>query len=92
MKITDKRISEIIREEVNALDFFKALNQQSGELTPWDAETKMERMKPTNAMKSKGGIPTRDYGVIRGYNDWSENFRDRMTYPEYCVKFGLRRK
>lgn len=86
-----KRISEIIREEISALDFFTRLNQQSGEMSPWDASTKMERMKPINAHRSKGNIPTRDYGVLRGYNDWSKNYRGVMTYPQYCDKFQIRR-
>lgn len=94
--ISDRKIARIIREsiemvcEMDAVDFFSNLNKQSNGLTPWDSEGKMDRMQPTNAMKSKGTIPTKDY-VMRGYNDWNENFRDRMTYPEYCVKFGLRR-
>ena len=51
----------------------------------------MERMQPSNAARSSGSVPTRDIGVMRGYNDWSKNFRDAMTYPQYCEKFGLRR-
>ena len=89
--ITDKRISEIIKEEVSVLDFFRDLNNQSGEMKPWNPETKMDRMKPLNAYKSKGSIPTKDYGVIRGYNDWKKNYSGRMGYPEYCEKFGVRR-
>ena len=89
--MNSKRIHEIIMEEVNALDFFNSINQQSGELTPWNPETKMERMQPSNAARSRGSVPTKDIGVIRGYNDWSKNFRDAMTYPQYCEKFGLRR-
>jgi len=86
-----KRISEIIREEIDALEFFSNLNKQSGELKPWDAATKMDRMKPINAHRSKGSIPTRDYGIIRGYNDWKLNYSDKITYPQYCEKFGIRR-
>ena len=89
--MNDRRIREIIREEVNALDFFNGINQRSGELTPWNPDTKMERMRPGNAARSKGNIPTKDIGVMRGYNDWNKNFRDAMTYPQYCEKFGLRR-
>ena len=51
----------------------------------------MERMQPSNASRSNGSAPTREYGVIRGYNDWSANFKGEMTYPQYCAKFGLRR-
>ena len=89
--MNDRRIREIIREEVDALDFFNGINQRSGELTPWNPDTKMERMQPSNAARSSGSVPTRDIGVMRGYNDWSKNFRDAMSYPQYCEKFGLRR-
>jgi hypothetical protein len=89
--MNDRRIREIIREEVDALDFFGGINQRSGGLTPWDSEGKMGRMQPINASRSNGSVPTKDIGVIRGYNDWSKNFRDAMTYPQYCEKFGLRR-
>lgn len=89
--MNDRRIREIIREEVDALDFFNDINKRSGDLTPWNPETKMERMQPGNAARSRGSAPTKDFGVIRGYNDWDKNFRDVMTYPQYCEKFGLRR-
>ena len=91
MTISDKRIHEIIMEEINALDFFNDINKQSGGLTPWDAEGKMDRMQPSNAARSQGSAPTNDYGVIRGYNDWRENFKQVMNYPQYCKKFGVRR-
>lgn len=91
MKMNSKRIREIIREEVDALEFFNGINQSNGGLTPWNPDTKMERMQPSNASRSNGSVPTREYGVIRGYNDWSANFKGEMTYPQYCAKFGLRR-
>jgi hypothetical protein len=96
--MTRKRISEIIREaiasrldEIDAVDFFNGLNKQSGSLTPWDAEGKMDRMRPSNASRSSGSMPPRDFGVIRGYNDWRENFKNVMDYPQYCQRFGVRR-
>lgn len=96
--MTNDRISEIIREaiasrlnEIDAVDFFNGLNKQSGGLTPWNAEDKMERMRPSNASRSQGSVPTNDYGVIRGYNDWRENFKNVMDYPQYCQKFNVRR-
>ena len=89
--ISDKRIHEIIMEEINALDFFDGLNKSNGGLTPWDAEGKMDRMQPSNAARSNGSMPPRDFGVIRGYNDWRETFKQVMDYPQYCKKFGVRR-
>ena len=91
MELSNERISKIIREEVDALEFFQGLNDVNGGLTPWDASTKMDRMQPTNAMRSSGSVPTRDYGAIRGYNDWRDNFKNVMDYPSYCKKFGVRR-
>ena len=91
VKMDDVRIGEIIREEIDALDFFNGINKSNGGLTPWDAETKMDRMHPSNASRSNGSVPTRDYGVIRGYNDWRDNFKSVMDYPSYCVRFGVRR-
>ncbi len=82
------RIDRIIRESIE--DFLNGLNANGG-LTPWDAETKMDRMRPSNASRSKGTVPTRDYGVIRGYNDWRDNFKNVMDYPSYCNRFGIRR-
>lgn len=83
MKIDSKRISEIIREEVNALDFFNNLNQRSGDLTPWDSETKMDRMRPSNASRSKGSIPTNDFRV-HTYQDWVQNYKPKgISYQQY---------
>lgn len=96
--MNDIRISEIIREciisqlnELDAVDFFNSLNQSNGGLTPWDVEGKMDRMRPSNASRSNGSIPTNDYGIIRGYNDWRENFKHVMDYPSYCKRYGIRR-
>ena len=85
--MNSNRIREIIREEVE--DFLNDLNSSST-WTPWDASTKMDRMKPTNAMKAPI-IPNGDYGVIRGYRDWNENYEDVMDYPTYCERFHVRR-
>jgi hypothetical protein len=81
--MTSKRISEIIREEVNALDFFNDLNSRSNGLTPWDAEGKMDRMQPSNASRSKGSIPTNDFRV-HSYADWLQNWKHRgISYSKY---------
>ena len=83
MKITSKRISEIIREEVSALDFFNDLNSRSNGLTPWDAESKMDRMQPSNAMRSKGSMPPREF-KIHTYQDWVQNYKPKgISYQQY---------
>ena len=82
-KITEERIREIIREEVNALDFFKGINSERGGLTPWNPETKMERMRPTNASRSQGSVPTNDF-KIHSYSDWVKNYKPQgISYREY---------
>lgn len=89
-KMDDNRIHEIIREEVDALEFFGNLNH-GHELTPWNHETKMDRMHPSRASRSNGSMsPNRDV-IYRGYDDWDMNYRDRMSYPDYCKMFGIRR-
>ena len=83
MKISDKRIRQIIREEINALDFFKNLNSQSKPLTGWDSSTKMDRMNPGNAARSKGTIPTKDFR-IHTVEDWRENYKPKgISYQQY---------
>ena len=81
-KMDDNRIREIIREEVDALDFFKGINSSHG-LTPWNDETKMARMKPTNAACSQGSVPTREF-KIHSYQDWIKNYKPQgISYGEY---------
>jgi len=80
MENRKNRIKEIIREAV--------WNQVNGELTPWDAEGREERFGPSNASRSQGSVPTREY-IPRGYNDWRDNFKRVMSYSEYCKRFGL---
>lgn len=81
--VSDDRISEIIREEINALDFFNGLNARSGGLTPWDASTKMERMGPSRAACAQGTIPTRDI-KFHSYDDWVRNYKPKgISYKEY---------
>ena len=83
MKITSKRISEIIREEVNALDFFNDLNSRSNSLTPWDASTKMERMQPSNASRSNGSMGAREV-KYHSYLDWVQNYKPQgISYQQY---------
>lgn len=85
--MTDDRIREIIREEVNALDFFKGINASHG-LTPWDAETKMDRMQPSNAARSQGSIPSREF-KLHSYQDWIKNYKPQgISYQEY-IKMEL---
>lgn len=88
--MTNKRISEIIKEEIDALDFFQGLNNRGNDLTPWDSEGKMDRMQPSNAARSKGNMPPREY-IPRGYNDWKENYSHVMDYAQYRKRFGLSR-
>ena len=80
--MTDDRIREIIREEVDALDFFGGINASHG-LTPWDAEGREERFKPSNASRSQGSVPTRDFKV-HSYGDWIKNYKPKgISYQEY---------
>lgn len=80
--ITNKRIREIIREEVDALEFFNNLNKKSGELTPWDASTKMDRMKPSRASCAKY-IPSKEF-KLHSYNDWAANYKPNgISYADY---------
>ena len=81
--MTNKRISEIIREEVDALDFFQGLNSRSNSLTPWDVDTKMDRMQPSNAMRSKGTMAPRDVHY-HSYQDWVRNYKPQgISYQQY---------
>lgn len=85
--MTDGRIREIIREEVDALDFFKGINASHG-LTPWGAETKMDRMQPSNAARSQGSIPSREF-KLHSYQDWIKNYKPQgISYQEY-IKMEL---
>ena len=81
--MTNKRISEIIREEIDALDFFQGLNNRSNDLTPWDSEGKMDRMQPSRAARSKGSVPTNDFRV-HSYADWFQNWKPSgISYSKY---------
>jgi hypothetical protein len=81
--MNSKRIHEIIMEEVNALDFFNSINKQSGELTPWNPETKMERMQPSNASRANYMPPRSDF-KLHTYADWIKNYKPRgISYSEY---------
>ena len=83
MKITSNRISEIIKEEIDALDFFQGLNNRSNGLTPWDSGGKMDRMQPSNAMRSKGSMPPREF-KIHTYQDWVQNYKPKgISYQQY---------
>ena len=81
--MNDRRIREIIREEVDALDFFNGINQQSGGLTPWNPDTKMERMQPINASRANYMPPRSDF-KLHTYADWVKNYKPRgISYSEY---------
>lgn len=94
-KIITESINKIIEEvcEVynapNGWHSWEETDSANG-LTP--EEGKSMRMQPGNAARSQGTATTRDFGVVRGYKDWSENFKaSGMDYPSYCKRFGLRR-
>ena len=81
--MTNKRISEIIREEIDALDFFQGLNDRSNDLTPWDSEGKMDRMQPSQAARSKGSMPPSEVNY-HSYADWLQNWKPRgISYSKY---------
>lgn len=81
-KMDDNRIREIIREEVDAMKFFDGINRSNGGLTPWNPETKMDRMQPTNASRAKK-LPTNDF-KIHSYQDWIRNYKSKgISYGEY---------
>ena len=83
MRISNDRMREIIREEIDALDFFNGINNQNGGLTPWDAETKMDRMQPSNASRSYGNVPTKEF-KIHSYQDWLKNYKGKgISYSDY---------
>jgi hypothetical protein len=81
--MNNKRIKEIIREEVDALEFFNGINQQNGGLTPWNPETKMERMRPSNASRANYIPPNKDF-KLHSYEDWVKNYKPQgISYQEY---------
>ena len=78
-----ERIREIIREEVDALEFFNGINQQNGGLTPWNPDTKMERMQPSNASRANY-IPPKDDFKLHTYADWVKNYKPKgISYKDY---------
>ena len=80
--MNDKRIREIIREEVDALEFFNGINDRNGGLTPWNPDTKMERMQPSRASRANK-LPTNDFRV-HSYADWIKNYKPKgISYQEY---------
>ena len=83
MKMNSKRIREIIREEVSALDFFNGINQENGGLTAWNPETKMERMQPSNASRANY-MPPKKYFRLHSYDDWVKNYKPKgISYKDY---------
>ena len=83
MKMNSKRIREIIREEVDALEFFNGINQSNGGLTPWNPSTKMERMQPSNASRANYTPPKKDFR-LHSYEDWVTNYKPNgISYRDY---------
>ena len=81
--MNNNRIREIIREEVDALEFFNGINQSNGGLTPWNPETKMERMRPSNASRANY-IPPRGDFKLHTYDDWVKNYKPQgISYQQY---------
>ena len=46
---------------------------------------------PSYDNAKKADTSVRHNHIVRGYNDWSANYRDDLDYPSYCKKFGVRR-
>lgn len=86
MKISDKQIRKAIRESINEMDaveFFGNLNKKSGEMTPWNPETKMERMQPGRAARANYIPPKGDF-KLHTYQDWVQNYKPQgISYQEY---------
>ena len=80
------RIDEIISKSIRDYLIKEVVVDK---FTPWDPDTKMDRMQPGNAARSKGTAHNGDFGVMRGYNDWKDNFKQAMSYKDYCKKFNL---
>ena len=90
IRMNDKRIKDIIRESIasklnesDAVDFFNGLNKANGGLTPWDSETKMERMHPGNAARANY-IPSKGNFKLHSYQDWVKNYKSKgISYSDY---------
>lgn len=87
-------IDRIITESINKIIEAKVVDT----FTPYTPEqAKINKMgigrmgNPSYDAAKKADTSPRDYGIIRGYNDWKANFSDAMDYPSYCRKFNLRR-
>lgn len=46
---------------------------------------------PSYDNAEKANTSARSGHIMRGYSDWSSNYRDVLDYPSYCKKFGVRR-
>ena len=74
---------EIFPDIKDMVDFFNSLNKRGGGLTPWGKEGREERFMPSNASRSKGTIPTKDF-KIHTYQDWVGNHKPNgVSYAEY---------
>lgn len=86
MNFLDEKIKQAIRESINEMDateFFSGLNKRNGEITPWNPETKMERMKPSRASRANC-VPTKGDFKLHTYQDWVSNYKPQgISYQEY---------
>lgn len=90
--LSESRLNQIIEQEIDKA-FPMVGYGGNGTWTKWDPATRAERFKPSNAMRAVTPPRTtpNPFDVVRGYNDWNDNYRGQMTYPQYCEKFGLKR-
>lgn len=87
MNLSKERLHRVIMESINKMDMdvvdaFKDINSRNP-LTPWDPETKMERMRPGNAARAMNIKPAKDF-KIHTYDDWVRNYKPQgISWKEY---------
>ena len=83
MILSEERIHRVLMETLDdTVKEFEKINSRHP-LTPWNPATKMERMKPGNAARSKGTIPSKDFR-IHSYDDWKANYKPQgISWEEY---------
>ncbi len=80
-----RKIDKIIMEEIDAVAAFNDINKRNP-LTPWDPETRMDRMNPGNAARVKGGarFSKGKAPKYHSYQDWLDNYKpDGISWDEY---------